>query len=71
MKFSQASLLAACVPAVAGRFLEKAEVDSVVLRPDETFLVETAPGKTKWVTEEEKWEMRRVSIPSTEAAWPS
>ncbi|KAK3190884.1 Leucine aminopeptidase 1 [Lecanicillium sp. MT-2017a] len=59
MKFSQASLLAACVPAVAGRFLEKAEVDSVVLRPDETFLVETAPGKTKWVTEEEKWEMRR------------
>jgi leucyl aminopeptidase len=34
----------------------------VVLNPDEpTYLIETAPGKTQWVTEEQKWEIRRVS----------
>lgn len=60
MKFSQASLLAACVPAISARFLETAEVDNVVLHPEETYLVETAPGKTQWVTEDEKWEMRRI-----------
>ncbi|KAF5547869.1 leucyl aminopeptidase [Fusarium phyllophilum] len=59
MKFSQASLLAACLPAVSARFVETAEADNVILQPDELFLVETAPGKTQWVTEEEKWEMRR------------
>jgi leucyl aminopeptidase len=65
MKFSKASLLATCVPAVAARFIEKVEADNIVLRPDETFLVETAPGKTQWVTEDEKWEMRRVSEPKS------
>jgi leucyl aminopeptidase len=30
------------------------------------FLVETAPGETKWVSEDEKWELKRVRIP-----WPS
>lgn len=62
MKFSQASLLAACLPAASARFIETAEADNVILQPDELFLVETAPGKTQWVTEEEKWEMRRVSL---------
>ncbi|KAM0202802.1 hypothetical protein ACHAPA_000769 [Fusarium lateritium] len=59
MKFSQASILAACLPAVSARFIETAEVNNVVLQPEELFLVETAPGKTQWVTEEDKWEMRR------------
>ncbi|KAI9158262.1 leucyl aminopeptidase [Paramyrothecium foliicola] len=59
MKFSKASILAACVPAVSARFIETAEVNNVVLLPEETYLVETAPGETKWVTEEDKWEMRR------------
>jgi hypothetical protein len=62
MKFSQASLLAACLPAVSARFIEIAEADNVVLQPDELFLIETAPGRTQWVTEEEKWELRRVSL---------
>lgn len=61
MKFSQASLLAACLPAVSSRFLEVQEVDNVVLNPEETFLIELAPGETQWVTEEDKWELRRVS----------
>ncbi|KAF7555421.1 hypothetical protein G7046_g6562 [Stylonectria norvegica] len=64
MKFSQASLLAACLPAITARFIETFETpgtDNVILNPndDETFLIETAPGKTQWVTEEEKWELRR------------
>ncbi|KYK59162.1 hypothetical protein DCS_00292 [Drechmeria coniospora] len=60
MKFSRASLLAACVPAVSARYIERAEVNSVNLEPgEERFLVETAPGKTQWITEDEKWEMRR------------
>lgn len=65
MKFSTASVLAACVPAVAGRFIEKGAGSNanehVVLNPDEKFLIETAPGKQQWVTEEDKWELRRVS----------
>lgn len=66
MKLSQAHLLATCLPAISARFIEpfEAETDNVVLYPQvqaqETFLVETAPGETKWVTEEDKWEMRRV-----------
>lgn len=60
MKFAKASLLAACAPLISARFIEISEADNVVLNPEETYLVETAPGETKWVTEEEKWEMRRV-----------
>ncbi|KAK7417354.1 Leucine aminopeptidase 1 [Neonectria punicea] len=59
MKFSQASLLAACVPAISARFLETAEANNVILHPEQTYLIETAPGKTQWVTEDEKWELRR------------
>lgn len=64
MKFSQASLLAACLPAISARFVEKVEADNVILQQavEETFLIELAPGKTQWVTEEEKWELRRVRI---------
>jgi leucyl aminopeptidase len=64
MKFSQASLLAACLPAISARFIETVEADNVILKPDELYLIETAPGKTQWVTEEQKWELRRVRIPS-------
>ncbi|KAK5987974.1 Leucine aminopeptidase 1 [Cladobotryum mycophilum] len=61
MKFSHVSLLAACAPAISARFIEHHEQDNVVLSgpSDEKFLVETAPGKTQWVTEEGKWELRR------------
>ncbi|OAA42457.1 LAP2 like protein [Beauveria brongniartii RCEF 3172] len=66
MKFSTASVLAACVPAVAGRFIEKgtasASDDQVVLHPEQKFLIETAPGKQQWVTDEDKWELRRNGI---------
>lgn len=27
---------------------------------EETFLIESAPGQRQWVTEEQKWQLRRV-----------
>lgn len=68
MKFSKSSVVALLAPAVAGRFIERTEGNNVQLYPQgvyeessEKFLVELAPGDTKWITEEEKWELRRVS----------
>jgi len=62
MKITNLSLLALAASANA-RFVEQHEKDQVVLNADipdqEQFLVELAPGKTQWVTEEEKWELRR------------
>jgi bacterial leucyl aminopeptidase len=28
---------------------------------EEKYLIELAPGKTAWIVEDEKWELRRVS----------
>jgi bacterial leucyl aminopeptidase len=79
MKFSKTSVLAACAPLVAARFIETTEGDNanVILHPEELeeFLIETAPGEVKWVTEEEKWELRRVCIDfvfkcRSHVAWP-
>jgi hypothetical protein len=66
MKFSNAAVLAAALPAATARFVEGHEVDNVLLYPDsaaqETYLIELSPGETRRVTEEEKWELRRVRI---------
>lgn len=62
MKLLQTSLLAACAPIAAARFIEPLERNNVDLgqtTPDK-FLIELAPGKTAWITEDEKWELRRV-----------
>lgn len=70
MKVSNASLLALLLPVVSARFIEPGETDRVMLYPDgipvapkstQKFLIELAPGETRWVTENEKWELRRVS----------
>lgn len=37
------------------------------VEPDE-YLIELSPGETRWVTEEGKWELRRVSAWNSEAA---
>lgn len=62
MKVSSA--LALLLPAVAARFVESLEADTVQLRPEEVaseqFLVQLGPDETRWVTEDEKWELRRV-----------
>ena len=64
MKLSTVSLFALSAAAVNARFVEKHETNQVVLDAnvdDRLYLIELAPGKTQWVTEEEKWELRRVS----------
>ncbi|KAG6039387.1 Leucine aminopeptidase 1 [Claviceps citrina] len=61
MKFTHA-LLAAGTPLTSARFFQQGETDNVVLDPYEKFLIETAPGETQWVTEEEKWELRRNGL---------
>jgi leucyl aminopeptidase len=62
MKLSNISVLALSAAAVNARFIDVHETSQVVLNPSEPelFLVELAPGKTQWVTEDEKWELRRV-----------
>ncbi|KAJ9133945.1 Peptide hydrolase [Coniochaeta hoffmannii] len=68
MKISQASLVALLLPAVSARFVEDHEIDRVGIytdwakQVDETsqkYHIELSPGETRWVTEEEKWELRR------------
>ncbi|KAH8764352.1 peptidase family M28 [Diaporthe sp. PMI_573] len=66
MRLSTPSLVALLAPAVTARFFERTEGNNVQLYPEgvyeessEKFLVELAPGDTKWITEEEKWELRR------------
>ncbi|CAL3971517.1 hypothetical protein PZA11_007969 [Diplocarpon coronariae] len=62
MKLTYLSLLALAATANS-RFIEKHETDQVVINAaaveDERYLIELSPGKTLWVTEEEKWELRR------------
>jgi leucyl aminopeptidase len=71
MKISQASLLALLLPAVSARFVEDHEIDRVdiytnwakqVDEASQKYHIELSPGETRWVTEEEKWELRRVSL---------
>lgn len=65
MKLATASLLALSAAAVNARFIEKHETDQIVLNSfsePEKYLLELAPGKTQWATEEEKWELRRVNL---------
>ncbi|EPE28250.1 Zn-dependent exopeptidase [Glarea lozoyensis ATCC 20868] len=63
MKISALSALALSATLVSARFVEKHETDQVVINaanvPDELYLIELTPGETRWVTEEEKWELRR------------
>jgi leucyl aminopeptidase len=68
MKVSNASLLALLLPAVSARFVETGEPDRAILYPEgipeapestEKYHIELSPGVTRWVTEDEKWELRR------------
>jgi leucyl aminopeptidase len=64
MKLTVLSALALSAAVVNARFVEHHETDQVVLNAEgadsDRYLVELAPGETQWVTEEEKWELRRV-----------
>ncbi len=66
MKLTGLSLLVLSGSAIHARFVEKHETNQIVLGgPDdaaELYLIELTPDQTMWVTEEEKWELKRVSI---------
>lgn len=66
MKLTTLSALALSAAAVNARFIESHEQDQVVINAEnadnELYLIEVAPGKTQWVTEEQKWELRRVCL---------
>ena len=39
--------------------------DQAVIDPavaEERFLIETSPGETRWIREDEKWSLRRVRV---------
>ncbi|KAI0482240.1 Zn-dependent exopeptidase [Xylariaceae sp. FL0804] len=65
----RASILSLLLPAAASaRFIEANEANRVSLYTNalleeaapEQYLIETAPGETRWVTEDQKWELRRA-----------
>ncbi|KAI1326231.1 Zn-dependent exopeptidase [Xylariaceae sp. FL0255] len=69
----KASLLSSLLLPVAAsaRFIEANELDRISITTDafieqipaapaEQFLIELSPGETRWVTEEQKWELRRA-----------
>ena len=70
MKLTHTSVLALLLPAASARFVEHGDPNRVLLYPDgipepapdaEKYHIELAPGDTRWVTEDEKWALRRVS----------
>lgn len=67
MKLTNLSLLAISATAISARFVEKHETDQVVingvLEHEQLYLIELAPGVTRLVTEDDKWELRRVWSP--------
>jgi leucyl aminopeptidase len=65
MKITALSALALSATFVSARFVEQHESDQVVINAAglhaEQYLIELSPGETRYVTEDEKWELRRVS----------
>lgn len=55
------STSAAAVPYEQTPLLDKAPSSKPPLPPTEKYLIELAPYDTRWVTEEEKWELKLVS----------
>ncbi|CAK7270518.1 Leucine aminopeptidase 1 [Sporothrix epigloea] len=55
--------LALLLPAAAAVFVDSHNGENVQLHPEiaaaEQYLIELGPGETRWVTEDEKWELRR------------
>ena len=73
MRIPNASVLALLLPAVSARFVEESEqAERIGLFTDwakpqvdngaPKYHIELSPGETRWVTEDEKWELRRVSV---------
>lgn len=57
---SLASLLTVVTAATALATVQSPLHDQDSLTVSDQYLIEIEPGNTRWVTEEEKWELRRV-----------
>ncbi len=66
MKFTNLSVAALAATVVSARFVEQHEGDQVALmghqEAEQLYTIETAPGEVMEVTEDDKWELRRVSL---------
>ena len=64
MRLATLSLFALGASVVSARFVENHEIDQVAINghldAEELYTIELAPGLVKKVTEDEKWELRRV-----------
>jgi bacterial leucyl aminopeptidase len=69
-------LLSLCTSALVGAaahpkdpqvVLQDPLLQPTIVEPDE-YLIELSPGETRWVTENEKWELRKVSRSSLKAS---
>lgn len=57
--FSSLLATATAVSALSAAVLPNAGQD--VLASEDQYLIELEPGSTRWITEDEKWELKRVS----------
>lgn len=59
----QASLLTLAIASAAAVSIgSRPQADQNVLAGQEQFLIELSPGETKWITEDQKWELRKAGI---------
>jgi hypothetical protein len=72
MKLNSLSLLALSASTATARFIEQHETSQIVINEagiePERFWVELEPGKVLHITEDEKWELRRVSAAAASIA---
>jgi hypothetical protein len=61
MKFSAILALSAATSALASPTVPE-HLQQAPLLNEEKFLIELGPGETRWITEDEKWELKRVRI---------
>lgn len=66
MKLTTLPLLALSASFIHARFVEENEIDQVLLQPEiqEIRAVEIKPGHIVHITEEEKWDLKRVCHPT-------
>jgi hypothetical protein len=51
----------ACSDQIVARISQQPLKDNTV-GPEDQYLIELHPGETRWVTEDEKWALRRVGL---------
>lgn len=62
MKYIPSLLTAATAATALSGAVVQNPIHQDVISSEELYLLEIEPGLTQWATEEEKWELRRVSL---------